>query len=74
MLNKSRKAFWKAEVELSSINSVGDGLYDADATRCAITPWPVEVRRAKPIQDARAVQEVMHERVDRDHAGPELSP
>ena len=74
VLDEPRKDRWKGGVERAGIDPFGHGFNDLGAAARPVAGRAIGVVGAKPVQDARAVQKVVNEGVDGDHAGPDLAP
>ena len=74
VLHEPRKDFGKASVELTRIDGRGDRANDVGAASGLVTAGAIRVDSIKPVQDAGAVQEIVHQRVDGDHAGGDFGP
>jgi hypothetical protein len=61
-------------VELPGVDLLGDRLDDFGAAARPVACDPVRVVGPEPVQDAGPVQEIVHERVDRDHAAADFEP
>src|SRR5437868_14389516 len=61
-------------VEGSRVDPARHGLDDVGAAARLIAGCPVDVLVRKPMQNAGAVQMIMHERIDGDHAATDLQP
>jgi hypothetical protein len=74
VLNKTRKRPWKAPVELPGVDLLGDRFGDFGAAAGPIAGEAIGVIGSEPAQDPGPVQEIVHQRVDRDHAAANLEP
>ena len=74
VLNKPRERPWKPPVELAGIDLLGDGLDDLGAAARPVAGEAVGVVGSEPAQNAGPVQEIVHERIDGDHAAADLAP
>src|SRR3981081_874794 len=68
---KCRREFW---VEGAGVNSDANGSDDFGAAPTRVTGRAVAVRDTAALQDAGAVQEVVHQGVDGDHGFAGLEP
>ena len=74
LLNEPRKRPWKIAVELSGVDLRGDRFDDFGAAAWPVASGAIGVVGSEPVQDAGPVQEIVHERIDRDHAAADLTP
>ena len=61
-------------IEGARVDPIGRGLNNVSTAAAPVAGRPVGMGRAEPMQDAGAVQKVVNERVDGDHAGPDFMP
>jgi hypothetical protein len=73
-LNEPRKRWRKPAVELGGVDLLGDDIDDFSAAAWPVAADAVGVVRSEPVQDPGPVQEIVHERVDHDHAATDLVP
>ena len=74
VLNEPRKIARKMPVKGSGVDPLRELFDDVGAAALGVTGSPIGVRCAAPFQNAGAVQEVMNERIDGDHACTGLEP
>jgi hypothetical protein len=74
MLNEPRKPRRKGRVEPSSIEEVRNTLDYIGAAAWPIARDAVAVRPPPPPENASAMKEIVHERVDHDHGSANLHP
>src|SRR3954454_17154934 len=67
-LNKPRKGGWECGVERASVDPVRESLDDLGAATGRVAPGSIGVLGLEAAQEARPVEEVVHEGVNRDHA------
>ena len=74
MLNEPRKGPRKPPVELLGVDLLGDRRDDFGAAAGPVAGEAVGVVGSEPAQNAGPVQEIVHERIDGDHAAADLAP
>jgi hypothetical protein len=72
--DKPRKRLGQCRVEGPGVDLVGHSPNNVGATARAVTSWTVRVVGVEPGQDAGAVQEVVDQSVNCNHAGADLEP
>ena len=74
VLNEPRKRPWKPPVELPGVDLLADHLDDFGAAAGPVAGETVGMIRSEPMQNTGPVQEIVHERIDRDHAAADPTP
>ena len=74
VLHEPRKHHRERGIERAGINPFGHGCNDVSAAASPVASRAVGMVGAEPVQDAGAVQKVVNEGVDGDHAGADLVP
>ena len=74
MLNKPGKRPGKAAVELPGVDPLGNRFDDFGTATRPVAPDAVGVVCPEPAQNPGAVQKVVHQRIDRDHAAADCEP
>src|SRR3984893_17814840 len=74
VLDEPRKHRWEHRIEGAGIDPFSHGFNDVSAAAGPVAGRAIGMVRAEPVQDAGAVQKVVNEGVDRDHAGADLMP
>jgi hypothetical protein len=74
VLHEPRKNCWEPGIERAGIDPLGHGCNDLSAAAAPVAGRAIGMVRAEPVHDAGAMQKVVNERVDGDHAGPDLAP
>ena len=77
-LHEPGKGVREPRIERSRVNVVGNALDQVGAAMQSVASRPVGIVSIEPVQDASAMQEIMHERVDhhegRTHFEPHAPP
>src|SRR5438034_5126167 len=73
VLNEPRKDRRERGVEGPGIDLFGHGFNDVGAAAAPVAGRAIGVIGVEPVQDAGAVQKIVNEGVDGDHAGADLS-
>ena len=74
VLDEPRKALRKSRIELPNIDALSGGLNNFGAAARPVASRAIAVLRLEPVQDAGAMQEIVNQRVDGDHAAADLDP
>ena len=74
MLHETRKALWEALVERARIDGLGCVADDIGTATWPITGTAIGVTGIQALQNTRSMQQIVHQRVDCDHAGPGFEP
>jgi hypothetical protein len=74
VLYEPRKDSRKARIERASVNVSSRESHDVGAAVGLVTGGTIGMVGAKAVQDACAVQKIMHQCVDGDHAAADLAP
>ena len=74
VLHEPGKDLWELPIELPRIDASGDRSYDVSATARLIALLTVGMAGVESVQDAGSVHEIVHQRVDGDHAATDLDP
>ena len=74
MLHEPRKHRRERRVESPGVDPLGHSFDDLSAAAWPVAGRAIGMGGAETVQDAGAVQKVVNERVDGDHAGPDLRP
>jgi hypothetical protein len=74
VLHEPRKRPRKSRVELPGVDLVGDSLDHVGAATWPVASGAIRMGGVKPMQGPGAMQEIVHEGVDRDHAAADLEP
>ena len=73
-LHKAWKGLRVGAVEFSRIDPLRDRCDDLGAAAGPVAGRAIGMAGIEPVQNAGAMQEIVHKSVDRDHAGPDLGP
>ena len=73
-LHESGKDLGELGIKRSRVNVVGNALDQVGAAMQSVASRPVGMVSIEPVQDASAMQEIMHERVDNDEPRASLEP
>jgi hypothetical protein len=73
-LHEPGKGLRKLRIERSRVNVVGNALDQVGAAMQSVASRPVGMVSIEPVQDASAMQEIMHERIDNDEPSARLEP
>ena len=74
VLHKPRENSRKPRIERTSVDFLGSAANNFGAAAGPVAGRAVGVLGAESFQDAGAVQEIVHQRVDGDHGGADLAP
>src|SRR6266404_1970094 len=74
VLNEPRKHRWEHRIEGAGIDPPGHGFNDVSAAAAPVAGRAIGMVGAEPVQDAGAVQKIVNEGVDGDHADADLMP
>ena len=74
VLNEPRKCPRKSAIELPGVDLLADRLDDFGTAARPVAGEAVGVVGSEPAQNAGPVQEIVHERIDGDHAAADLAP
>jgi len=74
VLNEPREYSWEGRVERPGVNLPGDASNNVGALARLIAGRSVAMLGAEPAQNAGAVQEIVHQAIDCDHAAADLAP
>ena len=74
LLNEPGKHRRERRIEGPRVDPIGHGFNDFSAAASSVAGRAIGMVGAEPVQDAGAVQKVVNEGVDRDHAGANLAP
>src|SRR3954469_25890310 len=74
VLHEAREIGRESWVELARIDLAGDALDDRRAAAWGVAAGPVGVLGVEIAENAGAVQEIVHQRIDRDHHRAGFNP
>ena len=73
-LHEPGKGLGELGIERSRVDAVGNALDQVGAAMRSVASRPVGMVSIEPVQDASAMQEIMHERIDNDEPSARLEP
>src|SRR6476660_9247918 len=74
ILHEPRKHRRERRVESPGVDPLGHSFNDLSAAAWPVAGRAIGMGGAEPVQDAGAVQKVVNEGIDGDHAGPDFGP
>ena len=74
MLHEPRKHHWESRIEGAGIDPTATASNISAQPPAPVAGRAIGMGRAEPVQYAGAVQKVVNEGIDGDHAGPDLMP